>query len=40
MCAAKEHVRFTPDSDRKSRHDRHVNGGKPPQGGFFNFCEL
>jgi len=31
MCGAKRYVRFTPDSDRESRHPRRVTSALPPK---------
>src|SRR5262245_25347704 len=31
MCGAKAHVRFTPNSDRKSRHPQNVMSALPPK---------
>src|SRR5262245_32703296 len=31
MCAAKRHVRFTPNSDRESRHPQTVMSALPPK---------
>jgi len=31
ICSAKSHVRFTPDTDRKSRHPQTVMSALPPK---------